>query len=167
MSSDLSRRALLDALLEAGRENSTAAILFHGAIAERVGLCPADHKTLDVLQRHGPLTAGDICACTGLASASVTSLIDRLAAKGYVRRASDPGDRRRVIVEPVNERVAELFSLFTSLKRALLSLLERYDDAQLETIRDFLESSAAVLREETARLAAESGAAPASDASAR
>lgn len=154
LSSHTTREALLAALLEAGRESTTASILFHGAVADRVGLCPADHKALDVLLRHGPLTAGEISGHTGLASASVTSLIDRLEAKGFVHRASDPGDRRRVIVEPVPERAGELTPLFASLKQELMRLLERYDDEQLATIRDFLESSAAVLREETARLAA-------------
>jgi DNA-binding MarR family transcriptional regulator len=144
---------LTASLLEAGRENSTASMLFHGAIADRAGLCPTDHKALDVLLRDGPLTAGELSLRTGLASASVTSLIDRLEAKGLVRRTRDPADRRRVIVDPVPARVDELVMLFASLRERITGLLERYDDAQLATIRDFLASSAAVLREETLRLA--------------
>lgn len=147
------RETLLADLLRAGRENSTASILLHAAIGDRFGLGPTDHKALDVLLRHGPLTAGEISGHTGLASASVTSLVDRLEAKGFVRRAGDPTDRRRVIVEPVPERVAELAALFVSFKQGLIQLLERYDETQLATIRDFLDTSAAVLREETVRLA--------------
>lgn len=70
------RDELVGAIGEAGSENSTATVLFHAAIAERLGLGPSDHKALDILARHGPLTAGEIGEHTGLASASVTSLID-------------------------------------------------------------------------------------------
>ena len=39
------------ALLFAGREYSTAAVMFHNAVAERFGLSVTDLKTLDLLQR--------------------------------------------------------------------------------------------------------------------
>ncbi|MDX1432633.1 MAG: MarR family transcriptional regulator [Gammaproteobacteria bacterium] len=148
----------LETLIDACRENSTATVLFHGAIADRIGLGPTDHKTLDVLLRRGPLTAGEIAAHTGLASGSVTNLIDRLEAKGFVCRTDDPRDRRRVIVQPVPERVAELAVLFDSLKAGVESLMARYDEIQLATIVDFLESTAALLRDETIRLTAKDAA---------
>ena len=38
------------------RQFSTATVLFHQAVAERLGLGPADHKCLDLLLERGPLT---------------------------------------------------------------------------------------------------------------
>lgn len=146
------RQQLLDAVGDAGRENSTATVHFHNAIAERAGLGPTDHKTLDVLLRLGPLTAGEIGAHTGLTSASVTSLIDRLEARGFARRVRDAADRRRVIVEPVPERLGVFAALIGPFVGHLDGLLASYTDAQLETIRDFLVQSAALLREHTERL---------------
>ena len=35
-------------------------------------------------------------------------MVDRLERAGYVRRAVDPRDRRRVIIRPVPEQLAEL-----------------------------------------------------------
>lgn len=154
MSRQKQREERLADLIEACRENTTAAILFHDAIDARAGLCPTDHRALDVLLRHESVTAGELAARTGRASASVTSLIDRLEARGLVRRTSDPADRRRVIVQPVPERVNELNELFLSLKREMARLLQRYDESQLEAIEDFLRSSAAVLREAATRLGA-------------
>jgi hypothetical protein len=56
------------------------------AIAERTGDAPSDTKTMDILLRLGPLTAGELGEHTGLATASVTSLIDRLEKKGLACR---------------------------------------------------------------------------------
>lgn len=100
------RRQLVEAILFAGRESSAATVMFHTAVAARAGLTATDSKTLDTLIRVGPVTAGELARHTGLATASVTSLIDRLEQKGLVRRARDARDRRRVMVEPIRERIA-------------------------------------------------------------
>jgi DNA-binding MarR family transcriptional regulator len=59
-----------------------------------------------------------------------------------VRRVRDPHDRRRVIVEPNQERLAELDRLFSSVPEAFRQLLDIYTDEQLATIADFLTRSA-------------------------
>jgi DNA-binding MarR family transcriptional regulator len=148
------RERLIEALNQAGRENSTATVLFHSAMAERFGLSATDEKTLDVLSRLGHLTAGQLAEHTGLASASVTALIDRLEQKGFVRRVRDPADRRRVIVELVPEGVAALAAAFASFARSLEPFWAGFTTEQLEVIRDFLVRSAERLRAETARLTA-------------
>ena len=137
----------------AGREYSTAAVMFHNAVAERFGLSVTDLKTLDILQRVGPVTAGDIAAQTSLASASVTSLIDRLEKKGLVRRTRDPaGDRRRVVVKLTPKLGETIAPLFESLSRRMLARFATYGDRQIETIRDFLACGAQEMREEAAKL---------------
>jgi hypothetical protein len=72
------RRELVEGILAAGRESSAATVMLHTAIAERSGLAATDTKTIDTLIRLGPVTAGELAGYTGLATASVTSLIDRL-----------------------------------------------------------------------------------------
>jgi DNA-binding MarR family transcriptional regulator len=132
------REHLIEAVLQASRESSTLAIFFHASIAERVGLGATEEKTLSLLDQQGPLTAGEIASHTGLTTPSVTSLIDRLENKGMVRRVRDPHDRRRVIVEPNQQRLAELDQVFHSLQEAFRELLEIYTDEQLATIADYL-----------------------------
>lgn len=154
MSRDISehRRNLLEALVLAGRDNSNAAVMFHTAMSERMGLGVTEEKTLDLLQRLGPLTAGELAQHTGLAPASVSGLIDRLEAKWLVRRVRDPKDRRRVIVEINFERLAGFAELFEPLVEGLSQLYEGYTDEQLEVILDFLTKATAVQRAATARL---------------
>jgi hypothetical protein len=50
----------------------------------------------------------DLPAEVQIALRDGTRLIHRLEAAGFVRRARDPGDRRKVIVEPILEVLREL-----------------------------------------------------------
>jgi DNA-binding MarR family transcriptional regulator len=151
------RSHLLQTLARVGREHSDATVLFHAAVAERLGLHPTDEKALSLLQRLGPMSAGDLARQTGLATASVTNLVDRLERKGFVRRVSDPRDRRRIVVEAQPDRVEEAARLFQSTGGSLARLYHRYSVADLAVIADFLARNAARLRAETARLSSETG----------
>jgi DNA-binding MarR family transcriptional regulator len=146
------RSEILQALRRIGREHSDATVLFHAAVAGQLGLNATDHKAMSLLERVGPLTAGEIAERTGLATPSVTALIDRLARRGFVRRVQDPKDRRRVIVEPTREGVAKLAPYFGSPRRSLDRLFARYSPEELGVILDFLTRNAERLRAETARL---------------
>jgi DNA-binding MarR family transcriptional regulator len=148
------RAELLAALSQAGRESSTATVLLHTAIAAKVGLSASDTKTLDVLLRQGPCTAGELARHTGLTTASVTSLIDRLEAKRLVRRVADPRDRRRVIVEPATERIARFAPMFGEIFASFDSFFQQYSDAELVTILDFLRQSSEHARRITAEITA-------------
>lgn len=141
------RNALVEAVLSALRENNTAAVLFHGAVAERFTLSVTDLKALDLLQRTGPLTAGEIAERTGLAAASVTSLIDRLARKRFVRRRRDPADRRRVIVALSPGVEARFAIAFRSLHELTLEHIAHYGTADLAVILSFLTGAARAARE--------------------
>jgi len=138
LSSYPNRQSLIEAVMNASRESSTTAVFFHTIIAEQVDLGATEEKTLFLLSRLGPLTAGEIAHRTGLTTPSVTSLIDRLESKGFVRRVRDTRDRRRVIVEQNEERLAELDRVFHALQENFMDFLETYSDEQLATIADFL-----------------------------
>jgi DNA-binding MarR family transcriptional regulator len=148
----IGRAGRITALQNAGREYSTAAVMFHHAVADRFGLSVTDLKTLDILQRLGRLTAGEIAAHTSLATASVTSLIDRLEAKRLVRRVRDRIDRRRVVVTLTANLEKSIAPLFESLSRRLLVRFRKYSDDQIAVIHEFLTSGARDMREEAAKL---------------
>jgi DNA-binding MarR family transcriptional regulator len=148
----MSRREILDELARVGREHSDATVLFHASIATLLDLHPTDYKVLGILERVGPMSAGEIARRSGLANASVTNLIDRLEQKGFVRRVPDPADRRRVMVEAVADRLTNARLLFASTRRSLARLYERYSDRDLSVIADFLQHNAERLRSETSKL---------------
>ncbi|MCA1991049.1 MAG: MarR family transcriptional regulator [Coleofasciculus sp. S288] len=154
MSRDLSERAeLLAANLQLGRELSARTLMFHAAIAQRVGLSATEHKALDILSRAGALTAGQLAELTGLTTGAITGLIDRLEKVGFVRREKDPNDRRKVVIQPLIEKMErEIAPLFASMSQQMEKLLSRYSDQELALINDFVSRSITLLQEETTQL---------------
>ena len=136
-------------LVAALNAHSEAVVLFHSSVAQSMGLDPTAYKTLFLLNRLGPLSAGEIAKETGLATASVTDLIDRLVAKGFVDRGPHPTDRRRIVVTLIEATVAGARSGFGVPNPSLARLCERYDAQQL--IADFLGRNAQRLRDDLAR----------------
>src|SRR5262249_32667643 len=113
-------------LMQVNREMGTAALMFHQAVADRLGLNTSDHKFLDLLHKHDDAPAGDLADWTGLTTGAVTGIIDRLEQAGYVRREPHPVDRRKVVIRPVRERLAEVGRLFESIARSMQELCNRY-----------------------------------------
>jgi DNA-binding MarR family transcriptional regulator len=148
------RADLLARLQLAGREISTVAVMFHTTLAATQGLSATESKTIDILDRAGPLTAGELAARTSLAPPSVTGLIDRLERKGFVRRIEDPADRRRVRIERRPEAMAAFAPVFKDFGDRIHALYEQFTDEQLEVILSFMTQISDCQREATARLAA-------------
>ncbi|MGW3205020.1 MarR family winged helix-turn-helix transcriptional regulator [Streptomyces sp. NPDC001135] len=135
---EAARSEALDQLMKVGREHSAVTVMFHSAVAAKQGLSATEEKTLDLLQRHGPLTAKDLAELTGLAPASVTGLLDRLEAKGFVRRVKHPTDKRRVLVELNQDKLAELAVFFEDWARDIVEACEEFSTDELRTVVRFL-----------------------------
>jgi DNA-binding MarR family transcriptional regulator len=122
-------------------------------LTAQVGFGPSDWKVLGLLEQHGPLTAGDLVAHSGLAPASVTGLVDRLERGGWVHRARDARDGRRVLVTLDQGMVTrQIGTCFQGLERRLADLYARYSDDQLALVLEVLVEIAARQREATAEL---------------
>ncbi|MFF9169062.1 MarR family winged helix-turn-helix transcriptional regulator [Streptomyces sp. NPDC014776] len=150
--SDGKRTETLERLMAAGREHSGVTVMFHSAIAAKQGLNATEEKTLDLLERHGPLTAKDLARLTGLAPASVTGLVDRLEAKGFARRVKHPTDKRRVLVELERDRIGDLAEFFEDWARDIVEVCEDFTTEELDTVVRFLTVMAERQRAAAARL---------------
>jgi DNA-binding MarR family transcriptional regulator len=129
----MKREEIIQAINEKFREMSTETIMFHQAVADILGLHITDHKCLDFIYRFGAMPAGRLAELTGLTTGAVTGIIDRLEEAGYVRRANDPKDRRRTIVEPTKNKRLErkIEVLFIPLRDRMHNLLSSYSDGEL------------------------------------
>lgn len=136
------------------RRHSAAMVLMHAAVAEMLGLGPADHKCLDLLDERGSMNASQLAAATGLTSGAVAGVVARLEQAGYVRREPDPRDGRKQVLRPVAERVQDLEDLFAPLRRQVAARLERFDAPQLAAVSEFLAVSADSALEHAALLRA-------------
>jgi MarR family transcriptional regulator, organic hydroperoxide resistance regulator len=134
------RGELLAKLQRAAQTSTTDGILFHQAIADRVGLHVTDLRCLNLLAQAGPLTAGELGQQLGLGTTgAVTRMVDRLERAGYLRRQPDPGDRRRVVIQPVAERLATIAPHYQGMATAWNDLLAAYSDAQLQLFLDLFD----------------------------
>jgi DNA-binding MarR family transcriptional regulator len=142
------------------RRHSIATVLFHHAVAERLGLGPWDHKCLDLLRERGTMTGSDLAAITDLTSGAITGVVARLERAGYVRREPDPHDRRQQILYPVLERMRDIHQLFDPIRKDVTALLESFDTHQLTAIAEFLARSTDVAYRHVALLRAQTPDAP-------
>ena len=137
-----------------GRQLSTAVVLFHQAVAARVGLTAGDLKTLELIESEGPFSASELARLTGLTGAGITNVITRLAAGGHIERETDPHDRRRAIIRATTTDNAELQDAFAHLGMALGAAIGDYSATEQTAIASYLHRMVHVLRDETARLGA-------------
>jgi DNA-binding MarR family transcriptional regulator len=126
--------------------------LFDYAAAEYAGLNRTDTRCLDLLGRHGPMTAGHLATEARLTSGAVTAVVDRLERLGLVRRTRDTVDRRRVLVEVTPEVRRLMGPVYDSLVDEGMALMDRYTDDELAFIARFLKDNRAILRAHTDRV---------------
>ncbi len=146
------RAALLAALDRAMRLVSAQSVLFSQAAADRLGMNSTDIECLDLLVLNGAVPAGRLAELTGLTTGAITGVIDRLERAGYVRRERDPNDRRKVIVQPLPERLAAAGPVYLPMAQAMDELFASYTDEQLIVILDFATRANAITLENITRL---------------
>ncbi len=136
------------------RQHSTAVVLFHHAVAERLGLGPTDHKCLDLLRDRGAMAGSDLSAITGLTSGAITGVVARLERAGYLRREPDPHDGRKQILRLVLDRTP-IQNVINPLRQDVAALLEKFDARQLTAIAEFLAGTTELIYRHAALLRAE------------
>ena len=110
------------------------------AVFGRFGLGRGEVGALSALRVAGPpyrLSPTHLAKGLMLSSAGITSRIDRLERRGFVRRLADPNDRRGVMVELTDEGLGAVDSAVAALTVSDRQLLERLNPeeiAQLESI---------------------------------
>src|SRR5262245_18509190 len=114
--------------------------LLGAAAAEKIGINVTDLNCLNILALGGRMTAGDLARVTGLTTASITGVLDRLEEAGFVRRERDAHDRRRVIVRMNAARgVRDVAPVFAPVVAAWRRVAAQYTDDALRLLLGFLD----------------------------
>ena len=141
------------AFATAMRRTGSLMQLMGQAAADRIGINNTDLNCLNILSFSGHMTAGELARATGLTTASITGVIDRLEEAGFVRRERDPHDRRRVVVRlSLDKAVKEVASVFVPMLRDWREMAARYSDDELRLIVDFYGRVEQVFRKHLIRL---------------
>ena len=136
---------VVTALQAASRISVGQTVRFQGAVAARLGIHPTDLNCLNLLQLHGPLTAGQLAEHASLTKGgAITAALDRLERAKLVMRERDAGDRRRIVVRLRPEAVERIAPMMpTDLWDEMYA---RYSDDELALVLDFTERSTALLQ---------------------
>jgi DNA-binding MarR family transcriptional regulator len=113
-------------------------IAFDEVVAERLGINRTDLNCMDVIERHGGVTAGELASEAGLTTGAVTAVADRLERKGYVRRIRDTEDRRKVKLEVTPAFIARAEKIYGPLFAEWSELMHRPTIGQLEAMLEFM-----------------------------
>jgi DNA-binding MarR family transcriptional regulator len=148
----MKKAELIAELFSAVRANQLATDKMDDTAARGMGVNRTDARALDIVERLGPVTAGRLSIDAGLTSGAVTAVIDRLVEKGYVRRVADPSDRRRVLIEKTEklDKVAKHF--YGPLHDRGLQWIDKFSNAELETIVRFLKLGTDMVERRVAEL---------------
>jgi len=147
------RAELAMAFVGALRKTSSLMQLMMQAAADRIGLNATDLNCLNILSFSGQLTAGDLAKATGLTTASITGVIDRLEEAGFVQRERDAADRRRVVVHlNLQKAYGTVAPVFAPMLADWQSVAAQYSDDELRLIVDFYGRMEQIIRAHLARL---------------
>jgi DNA-binding MarR family transcriptional regulator len=150
-----SKQALVEDIVgRLARRHSTAVVLFHHAVADRLGLGPTDHKCVDVLRDRGPMAGSELAAITGLTSGAITGVVTRLESAGYIRREPDRDDGRKQILHLALQR-SPVHDVISPLREDVAALLDTFDTHQLTAIAEFLATTTDLVYRHAAFLRAE------------
>ena len=123
---------------------------FDELVGERYELGSAERRCLSLVSVE-PQTPSAIAKETALTPAAVTTLVDRLEARGLVRRRHDTKDRRRVFVEATEKTRALIRKTYRPIAAAGAEMLAAYSLDELAIIRRFVEDALALQRRMTER----------------
>ena len=142
---------VVTALQAASRISVTRTVRYQEAVAARLGIHPTDLNCLNLLQLHGPLTAGQLAEQVGLTKGgAITAALDRLERAELVARERDPGDRRRLVVRVRPEAIERVAPMMPG--DVWDEMYADYSDDELALVVEFTERSNALVQRLTDRL---------------
>jgi DNA-binding MarR family transcriptional regulator len=131
------KQTLVDELIHLARAHEAANEAFDEVAREKLGINRTDLRCLNIIENNGPMNASRLAELSGLTTAAVTSVLDRLESAGYARRVRGHEDRRQVMVE-ITPLLAERASpIWGPLGEEARSMLSRMSAEELQGLIDF------------------------------
>jgi DNA-binding MarR family transcriptional regulator len=116
-----------------------------------VNLTMSQLKILFALRLHGAAGGQELAQIMGVSAATMTGIVDRLVAAGYVTRREDIHDRRVRRIELTSVGGALLDSITVAGEEHQRRLLDRLSVDELRTVADAMEILQRALEDETAQ----------------
>ncbi len=120
-------------------------VLFHQQVAERLGLTATEFKCFRLLEQLGPLSMTALAREAGLQIGTVSGLIDKLEAAGFVGRQRHAVDKRRLVLVAHPNASGRADLLYREQGEAMAPFLEAYSEHDFNLVMTFLANVGDVL----------------------
>lgn len=103
-------------------------------VSRGAGMTPSQLLVLQTITRQNSATIGGLAREMNLSQATVTTLVDRLEARGFVRRERNNLDRRKIDVFPTEQGLVVLNAGFTRYQEKIakgFEALESWEQGQI------------------------------------
>lgn len=133
-----SKKELIDEFNQIIQRSGTLTVLHTNAVADKIGLSATEFESMDIISRNQPISAGKLAIECGLTTGAITGIVDRLERAGLVRRLHDPKDRRRVLLDPIDdfEKSKRICDLYGPMRDMFQVIAEECTPEQLEFLID-------------------------------
>ncbi|MBP2472520.1 DNA-binding MarR family transcriptional regulator [Crossiella equi] len=142
------RDGVIDALMAAQGQLRALAASDRDNPLFSVNLTMQQLRLLLVVTMQGPRSSQELTQDLKVSPATMTGLVDRLVAHGYVRRREDPNDRRIRRIEPTKEGQTLIEQLDAQGTANFRRLLDRLDDEDLAALARVITRLVTLAREE-------------------
>jgi DNA-binding MarR family transcriptional regulator len=144
-------------LIEEIRGYQTAVQQMDEAAHRALGINATDGRCLDIIDRRGLISAGQLATEAGLTTGAVTAVLDRLETKKLVRRVPDPNDRRRILVEVTDRQREAAANLYYPMKAMADPWFAELSDDDLRLLVAFNRVGREINEQRAAQVRAEFG----------
>jgi DNA-binding MarR family transcriptional regulator len=127
----------VEQLLHLARAHEAANDAFDNVACEKLGINRTDLRCLNIVDNHGSMTAGRLAELSGLTTAAVTAVLDRLERAGYARRVRDQPDRRQVLVEVTPLLAERGAAIWGPLGEEAMAHFQRLSVEELDGVMEF------------------------------
>lgn len=132
-----------------GHELSLWVVLYHDAIADRLGLNATEHKILDAIARQPGVTPTQLAAQTRLSQPAITKVVHRLVELSYAQRDRDRADGRRQQLSVTASHRETMATMYAPMVAAMNRLAGELSDTERHAVARWLTAAIEILREST------------------
>jgi DNA-binding MarR family transcriptional regulator len=106
--------------------------------AHGIEINPAQGRIMFVLWQNDGIPIAELAKQTSLGKSTMTSMLDRLEASGYVRRVPSPEDRRVVLIERT-EKDRSFQQLYVQISQEMTALFyDGFSAAEIDAFEGYL-----------------------------
>ena len=136
---NVTHKAGLMRIVQGLRRVDTGTYALRIRLAEKLGIGTIDINAMAFVGEVDGLTPKDLGKTLNITTGSVTAMVDRLEAKGFMVRKPNPGDRRSVLLHLSPEGTEAMQWANDHFAAAAGALLEASSEENIVDIAEFLE----------------------------